>query len=57
MSSNPAAQAGVGALVTLALFVVGARLFRITEVEDLTRALDVRRRMATITARRKSGHD
>jgi putative peptidoglycan lipid II flippase len=57
MSSNPAAEAGVGALVTLALFVAGARLFRITEVEDLTRALDVRRRMATITARRKSGHD
>ena len=57
MSSNPAAEAGVGALVTLALFVGGARLFRITEVEDLTRALDVRRRVATITARRKSGHD
>jgi hypothetical protein len=57
MSTNPAAEAGVGALVTVALFVLGAKLFRITEVEDLTRALDVRRRMAAITARRKSGHE
>jgi putative peptidoglycan lipid II flippase len=57
MSTNPAAEVGVGALVTVALFVLGAKLFRITEVEDLTRALDVRRRMAAITARRKSGHE
>jgi hypothetical protein len=55
MSTNPAAGAGVGALVTVALFVLGAKLFRITEVEDLSRALDVRRRIATIAARRKSG--
>jgi putative peptidoglycan lipid II flippase len=56
LSTNAAAEAGVGALVTVALFVLGAKLFRIPEVEDLTRALDVRRRLAAITARRRSGN-
>ena len=55
LSANPAAEVVVGALVTVTLFVLGAKLFRITEVEDLTRALDVRRRMGAITGRRKSG--
>ena len=56
LSTNPAAEVIVGALVTVALFVLGAKLFRITEVQDLMRVLDVRRRIAAITPRRKSGY-
>lgn len=57
LSASPAAQAGVGAVVTVVLFVLGAKLLRIPEVHDLTRVLDVRRRVAAITGRRKPGQN
>jgi putative peptidoglycan lipid II flippase len=55
LSTNPAAHATVGAVVTVALFVLGAKLFRISEVENLTRALDLRRRIGGTRGRHESG--